>query len=118
MMESGTHDYVAAQIAAERRDSIPTLAEVKAITAMVKLPGGGIAPAKLPDFGWAADVDGDRDSTQAAELAELVRQMDIMCDHVMVVHLPGAALKLAAQWQAIRKITQSNQAPRTEGEQA
>lgn len=106
-----TPDEVAAQMAAERRDAVPTLAEIKAAMPMVAVEQpdgeGGIAPAKLPDFGWAAD--GDRDSTQAAELAELVRQMDIMCEHVMTAHIPGAALKLAGQWQAIRKITQSNQ---------
>lgn len=115
MMMSGVHDYDRAQRAAMRRESVPTLAEVMAASPMVTVDQpdgeGGLAPARLPSFGWAAD--GDRDSTQAAELAELVRKMDVMCEHVMTVHIPGAALKLAAQWQAIRKITQSNQTGET-----
>lgn len=104
MIQSGAHDPIL-DLIAQRRDAIPTLAEVKAAGPMVTVDGQGIAPAKLPGFGWQQE---DRDSADAARLAELVRGMDVMCEHVMTVHIPGAALKLAAQWQAIRKITQSN----------
>lgn len=107
MMESGTHDYVAAQLAAERRDNIPTLAEVKAAMPMVTRPDGALAPAKLPEFGWAGD--GDRDSAQAAQLAILVRDMDDMARELIEGGAAYTARQFADQWQAIRKITQSNQ---------
>lgn len=109
MMESGTHDYVAAQLAAERRDNIPTLAEVKAAMPMVTRPDGALAPAKLPEFGWAGD--GDRDSAQAAQLAILVRGMDAMVDAWLSDPDQGIdeAEEICRTWRSIREITQSNQ---------
>lgn len=101
-------DRVRASVA---RDNIPTLAEVKAAVPMVGLSDGGLVPGGWPVL---ADPDTDRDSGEAAELADLVRHMDVMCEHIVVVHIPGAALKLATQWQKIRKITQSNQ-PKADG---
>ena len=103
-MSTGSHDPLK-DVVNMRRDNIPTLAEVKAAMPMATTPQGALVPGNFPAL---ADPD-DRDSAEAAELARLVKDMDVMCDHVVTVHIPGAALKLAQQWQAIRKITQSNQ---------
>lgn len=95
------------------RDSVPTLAEVMAAKPMTRLPGGGLVPAGMPIV--SGDPDADRDSGQAAELATLVRDMDGFAEEVMLNDLDGMARVLADQWQAIRKITQSNQ---PQGEQS
>lgn len=62
------------------------------------------------DAGWLDD--GDRDSGQAARLAELVREMDAACAEILAREVSSGQLELRAvarRWQAIRKITQSNQ---------
>lgn len=104
MMEMGSHDPIR-DVANIRRDNIPTLAEVKAAVPMVTTAEGTLVPTNFPDL---ADPD-DRDSGQAAELAELVRQMDDLAREVVFNDLDGMARVLADQWQKIRKITQSNQ---------
>jgi hypothetical protein len=109
-METGIHDYDRAAIA---RDNIPTLAEVMAAKPMRVIDGGGLVPAGMPIV--SGDPDGDRDSAQAAELARLVKDMDGLADEVIFNGLDGMALVLATQWQAIRKITQSNQPASPEG---
>lgn len=115
MMMSGVHDYDRAQRAAMRRESLPTLAEVMAASPMVTVDQpdgeGGLAPARLPSFGWAAD--GDRDSAQAAQLAILVKSMDDMSDDLITGRATYSAQQFADQWQSIRKITQSNQTGET-----
>jgi hypothetical protein len=89
----------------------PSLDELKADSDMVTGPDGALMPKVLADRGqrgWdgADGAPADRDSGEAAKLAGLVRDMDTMCAHVVATQIPGAALKLANQWQAIRKITQ------------
>lgn len=106
MME-GSHPRLDVSLAAQRRDAVPTLPEVMAAMPMRTLPEGGLVPADMPLV--SGDPDGDRDSVQAAELARLVRDMDVMCDAVIGAYSRGAAVRLASQWQAIRRITQANQ---------
>src|SRR5688572_17023800 len=110
MMETGSHDYLRA---ATSRDNIPTLAEVMALKPMRVIDGGGLVPAGMPIV--SGDPDGDRDSAQAAELARLVRDMDGFAEEVICNDLDGMARVLADQWQAIRRITQSNQPTTQDG---
>lgn len=103
-------DPVAASLAAVRRDNVPTLAEAMAAVDMVTGPDGAMMPRKLAargDRGFGG-ADENRDSTDAERLTALVREMDVMCAHVIAAHIPGAALKLAEQWTKIRDITQAN----------
>lgn len=73
----------------------------------------GVMPGNLGargDAGWLDD--GDRDSTQAAKLAELVKDMDATCAEILAREVSSGQLELRAvarRWQAIRKITQGNQ---------
>lgn len=112
-MEMGVGRYGRDEKAEERRarrQSVPTFDELSKAHPLTRMPDGALMPQVLVargDAGW--DGDGDRDSEQAARLAELVRDMDVMCRVVVESHVPGAAFKLAMQWQAIRAITQSNQ---------
>lgn len=73
----------------------------------------GIMPDNLAARGGAGWLDdGDRDSGQAARLAELVKDMDAVCAEILAREVMSGDLELRAvarRWQAIRKITQSNQ---------
>lgn len=107
-----TPEEAEVQRAMARQATVPTLGELVAENAMnmVATETGALVPAVLAargDDGW--EFDSDRDSEKAARLAGLVKDMDIMCEHVVAAHIPGAALKLAEQWQAIRRITQGGQ---------
>lgn len=96
-------------VAATSRDAIPTLEEVKAASPMVDGPTGALVPERLADRdgrGWGDDAD--RDSASAAELARLVSQLDQMADDVVHGRQAYSAIRLANQWQAIRKITRGN----------
>lgn len=72
----------------------------------------GVMPGNLGargDAGWLDD--GDRDSTQAAKLAELVKDMDASVRRWLDDSSATCeeAERIMGLWQAIRKITQSNQ---------
>lgn len=96
-------------VAALGRDNVPTLDEVKAASPMVEQASGALVPPRLADRGgrgWGDDAD--RDSASAAELARLVSQLDQMADDVVHGRQAYSAVRLANQWQAIRKITRDN----------
>lgn len=97
-MESGTFDY---------RNTDISRMNAEHGSDMVRMPDGALLPHRLADRGdrgWLADDD--RDSESAARLRELVTRMDDMCADVLTYRHRHEARALAAQWQAIRAITQ------------
>lgn len=105
-------EYDAAQ-AARMREAIPTLAEAMAADTWVTGADGSLMPKRLADRGeqgWdgPSGAAADRDSTQAARLAVLVKDMDAK----VLAWLSDAdqgideAEDICRTWQSIRKITQ------------
>jgi hypothetical protein len=111
-MDMGTHEYGRAEVqrAKARHATIPTLDDLKAESDMVTMADGALVPASLVargEQGW--DGEQDRDSTQAARLAELVKDMDRFVKRWQDGTDSDAfsAAQLSALWTAIRAITQA-----------
>ena len=125
-MEIGSHDYrdslpvegikeLTGFVAAIARDNVPTLAEVMAAKPLILTGQGALIPEVFPAV--SGEPGEDRDSAQAAELARLVKHMDDAVkawDESSLTYpdqddLLSVIIDLTETWQAIRKITQSNQ---------
>lgn len=100
-----------AQRVKARQATVPTLAEVMSAMPMVAMPDGAVMPAKLADRpgGWGGDED--RDSNQAAKLADLVRRLDslatVWTDGPSDLDAVRWADDMATTWINIRKITRA-----------
>lgn len=105
-------DPTAASLAAQRREAIPTLAEVMAAMPQATQADGGLMPAKLAargDRGFGG-ADENRDSADAERLTALVRDMDRLISRYNSGQDSEAfvAAQAARFWTAIRDITQAN----------